>query len=93
MSYGIGGRLQQAKVTFEYELTQDPEYPMFYYDLACTYSETKNMQQAIEELRLAYKYKANIIAGETLPDPLKDDSFRFFVNDDGFVKAVADMQK
>ena len=51
------------------------------------------MQQAIEELRLAYKYKANIIAGETLPDPLKDDSFRLLVNDDGFVKAVTDMQK
>ena len=80
-------------MTFEYGLTQDPEYPMFYYNLACTYGETKNMQQAIEELRLAYKYKANMIAGETLPDPLKDDSFRFFVNDDGFVKAVTDMQK
>jgi tetratricopeptide (TPR) repeat protein len=93
MSYGISGRLQQAKVTFEYGLTQDPEYPMFYYNLACTYGETKNMLQAIEELRLAYEYKANIIAGETLPDPLKDDSFRFFVNDDGFVKAVTDMQK
>jgi hypothetical protein len=93
MSYGISGRLQQAKVTFEYGLTQDPEYPMFYYNLACTYGEAKNMQQAIEELRLAYKYKANIIAGETLPDPLKDDSFRLFVNDDGFVKAVTDMQK
>jgi hypothetical protein len=51
------------------------------------------MLQAIEELRLAYEYKANIIAGETLPDPLKDDSFRFFVNNDGFVKAVTDMQK
>jgi tetratricopeptide (TPR) repeat protein len=93
MSYGISGGLQQAKVTFEYGLTQDPEYPMFYYNLACTYGEAKNMQQAIEELRLAYKYKANIIAGETLPDPLKDDSFRLFVNDDGFVKAVTDMQK
>ena len=51
------------------------------------------MQQAIEELRLAYKYKTNIIAGETLPDPLKDDSFRLLVNDDRFVKAVTDMQK
>ena len=80
-------------MTFEYGLTQDPEYPMFYYNLACTYGEAKNMQQAIEELRLAYKYKANIVAGETLPDPLKDDSFRLLVNDDGFVKAVTDMQK
>jgi hypothetical protein len=93
MSYGISGKLQQAKTTFEYGLTQDPEYPMFYYNLACTYGETKNMQQAIEELRLAYKYKGNLIAGEALPDPLKDDSFRYFVSDGGFVKAVTDMQK
>lgn len=93
MSYGISGKLQQAKTTFEYGLSQDPEYPMFYYNLACTYGEMKNMQQSIEELRLAYKYKANMMAGETVPDPLKDDSFRFFVNDDGFVKAVTDIQK
>jgi len=93
MSYGISGNLKQAKATFEYGLTQDPEYPMFYYNLACTYGEMKNMQQAIEELRLAYKYKANMIARETLPDPIKDDSFRYFVGDDGFRKAVTDMQK
>jgi Tetratricopeptide repeat len=93
MSYGISGDLKQAKATFEYGLTQDPEYPMFYYNLACTYGEMKNMQQAIKELRLAYKYKANMIAGETLPDPIKDDSFRYFVDDDRFVKAVSDMRK
>jgi hypothetical protein len=37
MSYGISGKLPQAQATFEYGLTQDPEYPMFYYNLACTY--------------------------------------------------------
>jgi predicted Zn-dependent protease len=93
MSYGISGKLQQAKTTFEYGLSQDPEYPMFYYNLACVYGEMKSMQQSIEELRLAYKYKGNMIAGEMLPDPLKDDSFRYFVSDGGFVKAVTDMQK
>jgi tetratricopeptide (TPR) repeat protein len=93
MSYGISGNLKQAKATFEYGLTRDPEYPMFYYNLASTYGEMKDMQQAIEQLRFAYKYKANMIAGESLPDPIKDDSFRYFAGDDGFVKAVAEMQK
>jgi tetratricopeptide (TPR) repeat protein len=93
MSYGISGKLQQAKETFEYGLAQDSEYPMFHYDLACTYGEMKNMPQAIEELRLAYKYKANMIAGETLPDPIQDDSFRYFVRDDSFVRAVTEMKK
>jgi len=93
MSYGIGGNLKKAKETFEYGLTQEPEYPMFYYNLACTYGEMKNMPQALEELRLAYKYKANMIAGESMPDPIKDDSFRYFVGNDSFVKAVTDMEK
>ena len=51
------------------------------------------MQQSIEELRLAYKYKENMIAGEALPDSLRDDSFSYFVSDGGFAKAVTDMQR
>jgi tetratricopeptide (TPR) repeat protein len=93
MSYGIGGKLPQAKATFEYGLTQDPEYPMFYYNLACTYGEMARMNDSLAQLRLAYKYKSNMIEGETLPDPLKDDSFRYFVDKGEFVKALREMQK
>jgi tetratricopeptide (TPR) repeat protein len=93
MSYGISGKLLQAKATFIFGLTQDPEYPMFYYNLACTYGEMDKMSDALAQLRLAYKYKANMITGETLPDPLKDDSFRHFVDKEEFVKAVHEMQK
>jgi hypothetical protein len=93
MSYGISGKLPQAKATFEFGLTQDPEYPMFFYNLACTYGEMDLMNDALIQLRLAYKFKANMIAGETLPDPLKDDSFRHFVGKETFVKAVHEMQE
>ena len=93
MSYGISGKLQQAQATFVFGLTQDPEYPMFYYNLACTYGEMDKMNDALTQLRLFYKYRANMIAGETLPDPLKDDSFRKFVPKEEFVKAVREMQK
>jgi tetratricopeptide (TPR) repeat protein len=93
MSYGISGDLPQAKATFEYGLTQDPEYPMFFYNLACIYGEMDKMDNALSQLRLAYKYKPNMIAGETLPDPLKDDSFRHFVDKEEFVNAVREMQK
>ncbi len=51
------------------------------------------MNEALEQLRLVYKYKANMISGETLPDPLKDNSFRHFVDKPEFVKAVHQMQK
>jgi len=92
MAYGISGNLSQAKATFEYGVTQDREYPMFYYNLACTYGEMNKMEESLAQLRLFYKYKANMIAGETLPDPLKDDSFRYFVGKAEFVKAVHEMQ-
>jgi len=49
--------------------------------------------ESLEELRLAYRYKANVIPGESLPDPLKDDSFRKFVKDKKFVAAVRELQR
>ncbi len=93
MSYGLTGNLAKAKETFEYGIKQDPEYPLFYYNMACTYGEMGKMDESLEQLRLAYKYKANVIAGESFPDPMKDDSFRSFVKDKRFVDAVQQMQR
>ncbi|HKF23216.1 MAG TPA: tetratricopeptide repeat protein [Candidatus Angelobacter sp.] len=93
MSYGLTGKLPKAKETFEYGIAQDPEYPMFYYNLACAYGEMGKMDESLTQLRLAYKYKANMIAGESFPDPMKDDSFRNFVKDKRFVDAVQQMQR
>lgn len=92
MSYGLVGKLSKAKETFEYGVTQDAEYPLFHYLLGCTYGEMGKMDESLDQLRLAYKYKANVIPGESLPDPLKDDSFRKFAGDEHFVKAVHEMQ-
>ncbi len=93
MSYGLTGKLSNAKETFEYGITQDLEYPLFYYLLACTYGEMGKMDESLVQLRLAYRYKANVIPGESLPDPLKDDSFRKFVKDKNFIDAVHEMQR
>ncbi len=92
MSYGLTGKLTNARETFEYGISQDSEYPLFYYLLACTYGEMGKMDESLEQLRLVYKYKANVIPGESLPDPLKDDSFRKFVRDKKFVDAVHELQ-
>jgi len=93
MSYGISGNLPKAKETFEYGITQDPEYPLFFYNMACTYGEMGKMDEALDQLRQAYKYKNNMIPGEQFPDPMKDDSFRNFVKDKKFVEAVKEMQR
>ena len=94
MAYAFTGKLDKAKEIFGYGITQDPEYPMFYYNMACTYGEVGKMDEAIEQLRLAYKYRANMIPGEGgIPDPLKDDSFRKFAQNEKFVQTVHEMQQ
>lgn len=43
MSYGITRDLQEAKETFNYGVSKDPTYPLFYYNLACTYAEMNDV--------------------------------------------------
>lgn len=76
MSYGITGDLQKAKETFDYGVSKDPTYPIFYYNLACTYAEMGDATDAGNYLRKAFEYKANLLPGENMPDPRRDDSFK-----------------
>ena len=76
MSYGITGDLQKAKGTFEYGVSKDPTYPLFHYNLACTYAEMGDAAEAGNFLKKAFEYKANFLPGESMPDPRKDDSFK-----------------
>jgi tetratricopeptide (TPR) repeat protein len=91
MSYGISGALKSAKDTFKYGIQRDKTYPMFYYNLACTYAEMNDLEGSIENLRLAFKYQDNMIAGEQMPVPAKDSSFRRFLKNDRFTKALQEM--
>ena len=93
MSYGISGNLKDAKETFAYGIAEDPEYPMFYYNMACTYGEMDNMEKAIEYLRLAFARKENMIPGERFPDPAKDSSFARFADDEKFKAALKEMKE
>jgi tetratricopeptide (TPR) repeat protein len=76
MSYGITGDLAKAKETFEYGISKDPTYPLFHYNLACTYAEMGDATEAGNYLKKAFDYKANVLPGESIPDPRKDDSFK-----------------
>lgn len=88
MAYGISGDLDHAEETFNYGLTKAPNYPMFYYNLACTYAERKNMDQTMDYLQKAFALKANSLPGESMPDPREDDSFQPFMSNEGFRKLV-----
>jgi len=86
MAYGITGDLAHAEDTFRYGMGKDPDYPMFYYNLACTYAERQDMAMTMEYLKRAYARKANSIEGEGMPDPRTDDSFQRFMTNAQFRK-------
>jgi tetratricopeptide (TPR) repeat protein len=93
MSYGISGDLPKAKATFEYGISKDPKYPMFHYNMACTFAEMNDVDKAIQYLQQAFQYKQNMIKGERFPDPWTDDSFQRFMKNDKFVSALREMSR
>ena len=93
MSYGVTGDLDKAKETFEYGISKDDEYPLFYYNMACTYGEMGEEDKAIEYLRGAYERRENMIKGERFPEPATDSSFAKFMKSEKFLSALAEMKK
>ena len=88
MAYGITGDLKNAESTFRYGLDKDPNYPMFHYNMACTYAERNDLDNTLKYLKAAFANKANMIQGETMPDPRADDSFKRFLDNPRFKELV-----
>lgn len=86
MAYGVTGDLDRAEQTFDYGVSKDPNYPMFYYNLACVYAGRNDMNKTMDYLRKAFALKAKVIPGEAMPDPRNDDSFQSFMSNDAFRK-------
>ena len=93
MSYGLTGDSKNARVVLAYGMSKDYNYPMFHYILACTFGQDGDESNSLLHLRRAFEYRANIIEGETFPDPMTDSSFESFRDSDTFQKAVAEMKK
>jgi tetratricopeptide (TPR) repeat protein len=88
MAYGITGQPEKARAVFQYGIAQDPAYPLFYYHMACYYGQKGDAQNAGTYLKKAYEHKANVVSGETIPDPRTDDSFQQILKDETFRKLV-----
>jgi len=84
MSYGIAGDIPKARAIFEKAIAQDPDYPLYYYNLACADAQVNNLKDAQTHLRQAFERRANTIPGESMPDPTKDDSFLPYRSDKQF---------
>ncbi len=91
MSYGMSGDNKKAKEIFEYGLSKDDKYPGFYYNLACAYAEMNDLDNAIINLKRAFKYKENMIPGERIPNPATDDSFSRFLKNEKFRCALDEL--
>jgi hypothetical protein len=88
MAYGISGDLDHSEEVYNYGLSKDPQYAMFFYNMACVNAERGDMDKTIPFLQKAFAFKANMIQGETIPDPRRDDSFQRFMSNDRFRKFV-----
>jgi tetratricopeptide (TPR) repeat protein len=86
MAYGVSGDLTNAKRVLEYGIKMDPSYPNFYYNLACTYAEMSDLDNALANLELAYQNKDKVLKGEDLPNPKEDSSFSKYLKDKKFVE-------
>jgi hypothetical protein len=65
---------------------------LYYYNLACADAEEKKLADARRHLQEAFARKANLISGEAMPDPTKDDSFLPYRNDKDFWTFVKGLQ-
>ena len=89
MAYGMTGHLKEAKAIYEEGIQADPPYPMFHYNLACTFAEMNDLDHAMQSLKTAFRHRKNQSPGEGgMPDPLKDSSFQRFMKNETFRNMV-----
>jgi len=88
MAYGMSGDIAKSRALFEAAIAKDPDYPLYYYNLACADAEERKLPDAQVHLQQAFARKANVIPGESMPDPTKDDSFLPYRDNNQFWKFI-----
>jgi hypothetical protein len=68
----------------EKAISDDPDYPINYYNMACMDAELGNAIGAKMHLKQAFDRRANVLKGESMPDPTKDDSILKLKKDEAF---------
>jgi tetratricopeptide (TPR) repeat protein len=76
IAYGITGDLTSSREVLMYGVSKDPDYPLFYYNLACVAAEKGDLPDTENYMKLAFERRGNVIPGETFPDARVDDSFQ-----------------
>ena len=76
IAYGTIGQLKRSRTINETAVVTDPDYPIYYYNLACTDAEEGDATKARTHLQQAFDRKDNVLPGEHLPDPAQDSSLQ-----------------
>ena len=76
MSYGMVGDLARSRAVNEAAIAKDPDYPIYYYNLACADAEAGDPVAAKQHLQAAFARRANTLRGERMPDPTQDGSLQ-----------------
>jgi tetratricopeptide (TPR) repeat protein len=84
MSLGISGDLRGSREVNEAAIKKDPEYPLYYYNLACADAESGDPKAALIHLQQAFDRRTHGLNGEPFPDPTADDSLQKLRNDKPF---------
>lgn len=84
MSLGMSGDTKASRALAQKAITSDPDYPINYYNLACLDAEQGNAADAKLHLKQAFDRRANVLKGESMPDPTKDDSILKLKKDSEF---------
>jgi len=91
-AYKMTGQLAKARSTFEQGIQADPTYPIFHYNLACTFAEMNDLDRAMQSLKTAFRHRKNLNPGEKgMPDPYQDISFQRFMKNETFRNVINDL--
>ena len=93
MSLGMSGDLKESRSVAEKAIASDPDYPINYYNLACIDAEQGDAADAKIHLKQAFDRRANVLKGESMPDPTADDSILKLKNNAEFWAFVQTLPK
>jgi hypothetical protein len=93
MALGMSGDLKDSRAVNQAAIAKDPEYPLYYFNLACADAESGDAANARIHLQQAFDRRANTLHGETFPDPAADDSIQKLKSNNDFWVFVEGLSK
>jgi hypothetical protein len=93
MALGMSGDLAGSRAVNQAAIAKDPDYPLYYFNLACADAESGDAVGARTHLQQAFDRRANAIQGESFPDPTADDSIQKLKSNKDFWAFVEGLSK